>query len=171
MRNNKQYDLLESNIKKVVEERKKRNSSKPFIQVTTTVLDETPEQIKTFYEKWLPVVDKVDHWYTSLERLQGIKRAKPLFKKQKVNEMLKKREKNIDRNWRCNEVMTKLSVDWDGIVTACCEDFDRNLETGNLKDSSLKEIWNGKKMNSLRKILEKGERNKIPFCSKCTSKF
>ncbi len=171
MRNNKQYDLLESNIKKVTEERKKRNSNKPFIQVTTTILDETDKQLRIFYEKWEKIVDKVDNWHTTLERLKGIERAEKLFARQKINETIPKWEKNTGRNWRCNEVMTKLSVDWDGVVTACCGDFDRNLEVGNLENNSLKEIWNGKKMNSLRETLGKGQRDKIPFCSKCSSKF
>ena len=85
--------------------------------------------------------------------------------------MLAKREKNTGRNWRCNEVMIKLSVNWDGTVTACCGDFDNCMKVGDLEESSLKEIWTCKKMNSFREILEKGERDKIPFCSKCTSKF
>ena len=171
MRNNNEYGILVENIKELAAERKRIGSGKPFIQVTTTVLDESPGQIESFYEKWQPIVDKVDHWYTSLERLEGNQRAKQLFKRQKVKEMLKKREKNTGRNWRCNEVMLKLSIDWNGIVSACCADFDNQMVAGSLNENSLKEIWTNKKMNAFREILSKGERQKIPFCSKCTSKF
>ncbi len=171
MRNSNCYGMLLDNIKGLVGERRKRNSGKPFVQVTTTVLDESDEQIKSFYEKWQGIVDRVDHWYTSLERLEGIKRAEPLFERQKIREMLAKQEKNTGRNWRCNEVMVKLSINWDGEVTACCGDFDNYMKVGDLEKSSLKEIWTCEKMNSFREILRKGERNKIPFCSKCTSKF
>lgn len=171
MRNNKEYGLLEENIKKLAEKRKEQGLNKPFIQVTTTVLDETDEEIKQFYEKWKATADKADHWYTSLERLEGIERAKPLFKRQTVREKLEAREKNTGKNWRCNEVMVKLSIAWNGIVTGCCADFDNYMKAGNLEETSLKEIWHNKKMDSFRKILGQGQREKIPFCSKCTSKF
>ncbi len=171
MRNNQQYEMLEESIKALAGERKKRGLEKPFIQVTTTVLDETEEEIKGFYGKWRGVADKVDHWFTSLERLEDVERAKPLFERQKVKEMLAERENETGRMGRCNEVLTKLSVSWDGIVTACCGDYDNFLEVGNFKESSLKEIWNCKKLNYLREVLGRGEREKIPFCAKCTSKF
>ena len=171
MRNNNQYETLKANINKLVDKRKELGAIKPFIQITTTVLDETEEQIKAFYKTWQGLVDRVDHWYTSLERLEGIKRAKPFFEMQKAKEMQMKREKNTARNMKCNEVMTKLSVNWDGTVTACCGDYDNFMKVGNIEENTLKEIWHNKKINSYRKILGKGKRNKIPFCSKCTSKF
>lgn len=171
IRNNKNYDLLESNVKKLAELRKKLALDHPHIQVTTTILDETEEQIKEFYSKWSKIADNVDHWYTAFLGLENVERIKPLMERQKISKHLQEREKM--RGFRCTEVMTKLSIDWNGDVTACCQDFNSALSVGNLNKNTLKEIWNGEKMSILRHVLsQEGGRAKIPFCSKlCTSKF
>ena len=149
----------------------KRKGKRPFLQVTTTVLDETPAEIKKFCRYWKKIVDRADYWYTSLERIEGIERARPLLERQTVKQKLARHEKNTGREWRCNEVMNKMSINWDGTVTACCGDYDNFMKIGDLKENSMKEIWNSGKMNLFREILGKGERNKICFCAKCTSKF
>lgn len=171
IRNNKNYGLLESNVKKLVELRKKLNSNHPYIQVTTTILDENEKQIKEFYNKWNKIVDGVDHWYTAFQGLENVERIKPLINRQKIAQHLKEREQV--RGWKCNEVVTKLSIDWNGDVTACCQDFNGELVAGNINKNTLKEIWNSPKMADLRKVLsQEGGRSKIPFCNRlCTSKF
>jgi len=162
MRSNDSYEILENNIKNLV---KMRNDAKAklHIQVTTTVLDESEEQIKKFNEKWERIVDRVDHWYTSLLRLENTNVSKELFKRQRIKERM--------HRGRCNEVLTKMSIDWDGRVTACCGDFNCELYVGDAKKESLKQIWNGERYKKLRELLEKGEREKVPFCKLCTSKF
>jgi radical SAM protein with 4Fe4S-binding SPASM domain len=169
IRNNNMYAKLQKNIKLVISERKRLQVEYPYVTITTTILDETEKQIKEFYNKWEKVVDKVDHWYTSFFRIKDFPRAKALWERQRVIKAAQ--EKESARGKRCTEVMTKLSVNWNGDVTACCGDFNGELIVGDIKENSLKEIWVGKRLVKLREILSKGERSKIQFCSTCTSKF
>jgi len=167
MRNNNKYDLLVKNIQTLAEERKKRNLDKPHIQVNTTVLDETEEQIKEFEDRWKNIADYVDHWKTSLLRIAHVKRVRPLLERQRIGKVIKKHAEN----WKCPEVMTKLSINWDGKVTACCEDFDEKLIIGKFPEKSLKELWTSENEQRIREILENKDYSKLNFCKTCISDF
>jgi len=67
----------------------------------------------------------------------------------------------------CPEVFCKLSIDWDGKVTACCGDYDRIMTIGDVKESSLKEIWNCDKMNYYRQMLTDFRHAELPLCRCC----
>jgi radical SAM protein with 4Fe4S-binding SPASM domain len=143
MRNNKEYDKLHANILKLVEIR--GNNKAPYIHISSTMTDETKEEIDKFKEYWSNIVDSVDTGKTSFSRFDG-----------EDGEYIP-----------CNEVYQKLSIDWDGKVTACCGDYDNLLTVGDIKKESLVEIFNGEKLKSIRTILDnKGHKN-LALCSKC----
>jgi radical SAM protein with 4Fe4S-binding SPASM domain len=54
----------------------------------------------------------------------------------------------------------------DGTVTPCPQDFWAKMNLGNVKNSSLKEIWNGKEYQNIRQSFNKKE-NLMPLCKKC----
>jgi radical SAM protein with 4Fe4S-binding SPASM domain len=60
-----------------------------------------------------------------------------------------------------------LIIYWDGAVLPCTQDFFGEFIVGNVKDSSLKEIWNGDKMRHLRKKLAEGNIEELNACSQC----
>lgn len=159
MRNNNQYDRLKENICYLRQYRDSRGSDTPFIQVSTSILDEGERELERFISQWNQIADRVDYWYTSLVRVKHLPRVKKLLNRQTLHEKL--------NNSPCKEVMVKLSVNWNGDITACCSDFNGALVLGNVKDSSLKDIWLCKKLNMYREVLKRGERYKIPFCSLC----
>lgn len=60
-----------------------------------------------------------------------------------------------------------LIIFWDGAVLPCTQDFFGEFIVGNVKDSSLKEIWNGDRMRQLRKKLGEGSIEELKACSQC----
>ena len=60
-----------------------------------------------------------------------------------------------------------LVIFWDGTVLPCTQDFFGDFVAGNVKNSSLKEIWNGEKMRHLRKKLAEGSIADLKACSRC----
>jgi len=62
----------------------------------------------------------------------------------------------------------RMAVLVDGKVVPCCVDYDGKYVVGDLKTDSLKSVWNGGKMNKLRKALLEGRKGDIELCSKCT---
>lgn len=66
----------------------------------------------------------------------------------------------------CNFPWERMTVLWDGEVVPCCNDYNKKLPLGNLKDSTLSEIWNGLAMKSLRaEFISNSVKN--PLCRHC----
>ena len=56
----------------------------------------------------------------------------------------------------------------DGSVLLCCHDWGPIDVVGNLGEMSIKEIWNGRKLNGYRHLLWKGEGRKSNVCRDCS---
>lgn len=165
-RSNKGYDDLVKNIECIVSLRDSLNQDHPFVQVTTTTLDESEEQIQAWKDFWNERVDLATHTgVTSLHRVQNEERVKPFLS----------RVKFWKRDRLCNEILNKLAVNWNGDITACANDYDNFLILGNIKNMSTKEAWNSGRMNELRSILRENNpekiKEKIPYCSYCRNRF
>ena len=64
-----------------------------------------------------------------------------------------------------------LSVRHDGTVVLCCEDAEQSQILGNARFQSLVEIWNDKRFDTLRKLLQKGDRASAGgICAGCTNR-
>lgn len=61
-----------------------------------------------------------------------------------------------------------LQINLDGNVQPCCTG-EKITSMGIVKDKSLKDIWNGEKFNSFRKLVLKGcsNMNENILCSRC----
>ena len=51
----------------------------------------------------------------------------------------------------CFMVFTRLHITFDGLLTACCQDFNYDLLLANLNNTSVKEAWESKNAVELRK--------------------
>ena len=67
----------------------------------------------------------------------------------------------------CPEVYNKLTVRWNGKVSACCADWDDMMIIGDLKDNTLSEIWRGKKMRGYQKLIAENRHRNLPLCKNC----
>ena len=75
--------------------------------------------------------------------------------------------KVIEKNNPCDFLWEKLYVWWDGTTNPCDEDYLSLLSPGNVKNNSIKNIWNSKKFNDLRELhLNNNRINKKP-CDRC----
>lgn len=164
MRNNNKYDLLEKNIETLVEIRKRKGIKNPFIHISSTMTDETLQEIKAFKDKWLNIVDSVGVGVTTFEYVNTPEN------RENIKEFTS--QQYVRKEYRpCTEVLTKLSVNWNGDVTACCGDYDGFLLLGNVKEESLKDIWVCDKLKKIRQILERLEMDKLPLCKDCYATY
>ena len=62
---------------------------------------------------------------------------------------LESEESLIRAHPECPEVFNKLSINWDGTLTACCTDSDNKMLLGSIQESSMAEIWKSNKLDSL----------------------
>ena len=164
MRNNNRYDELKKNILKMVEFR--GNNQKPFIHISSTMTDESKEQIEEFVSFWGNIVDSVGVGKTNLSKLQ-LNQVKSSDARNNLENLRKK--ETIKKEYKpCPDIYQKIGIDWDGKVTCCSGDFDNFLVIGDLKDSPIQDIWNNsKELKTFRELLNKNMHKSLTLCSTC----
>jgi radical SAM protein with 4Fe4S-binding SPASM domain len=70
------------------------------------------------------------------------------------------------RAFPCKFLWQNIIIAWDGLVVPCCYDYDAKMVMGDLKTSSLAEIWNSPKYVEFRRAELEG-RNLSPLCANC----
>ena len=152
-RDNQYYDKIISNIEKLILIREKLKS-RLYIQIGTSVANDTDEQIEEFVNYWRSRVDNVYYEPTGVLHIQDKDYIKDkTFKHQAVQ-----------RTYPCFDIFTRMSVLYNGQVPLCVDDEEHNM--GNLYEQTITEIWNGEKFQNNRKIiLEKG--NVLEPCKYC----
>jgi radical SAM protein with 4Fe4S-binding SPASM domain len=72
-----------------------------------------------------------------------------------------------EERWSCHWAMQSMSITDTGDVVTCAVDLDARFVAGNIKKTSLKEVWNGK-LKELRELHCKGKFNSLPpNCRDC----
>lgn len=74
---------------------------------------------------------------------------------------------NSNRYSPCTFLWQALIIFWDGSVLPCTQDFHGHYILGNIKSSSLAQIWNNEKMVELRRKMFRREIDDLSTCSHC----
>lgn len=77
--------------------------------------------------------------------------------------------KNISETPICANPENPLTIDYEGNVILCCNDYHSSIKFGNLKKEKLIDIWNKPLYKKIRQELEKGIYS-LPICKKCVEK-
>ncbi len=72
-----------------------------------------------------------------------------------------------EKTYPCVFLWNRLYVWNDGTCNPCDEDYKSMLSVGNAKEMTLREIWQGEKMNALRRDHQKGSRCDHMPCDRC----
>ncbi len=145
-KNVKQFLRLKDLLKtKVI----RRVGKGPFTVIQYVTMKENEHEVDLFLKKWKG-------------KGADVIRIKP---KIALRDNDKKRQKKATPY--CFHIFRMLNLLWDGTVVACCEDFHGHYGLGNVKKTSLKKLWNSKKMRDLRRINFEGQRKKINICRQC----
>jgi radical SAM protein with 4Fe4S-binding SPASM domain len=164
MRNIDFFDELLNKVKLLYA--KRGNKSTPFIHVSTTITYETADQATSFKESIRNHVDLVTVGRTVLEHINPEKTNLSNDEKSMLWH-LKSKESVVKKHPECPEVFDKLSINWDGTVSACCSDYDNKMLIGDLNSNSLKEIWMSEKMKFYQYMLAEMRHDELPLCSVC----
>lgn len=122
---------------------KKKKGGKPYVVVGTTVEKLDCRRTELFKQRFSDVAD--------------------LVLVSQTYDLDQKRE-SIPKCW---EVYNKLSVDWDGTISACCGDYDNFMKLGDIKKNQLLDVWHGDKLKKIRTKLQNGDLKGLPLCQKC----
>jgi radical SAM protein with 4Fe4S-binding SPASM domain len=76
-------------------------------------------------------------------------------------------DNNSDRKV-CIEPWRGFVIGWDGMVVACCNDFNYKFSLGDLNVNTLAEIWNSEKIQEIRKCQSNGLQKSNVLCKGCS---
>lgn len=164
MRNIDYYDDLLAVVRRLYDMRGERDY--PYIQVSTTITYEPRQMVQSFLKHVAPFTDRATVGMTLLSHLDMDK----VFlgeEEMKTLEHLRSQERILKKHPECPEVFEKLSINWDGTVTACCGDSDNLMPIGDLREQSLEDIWRGERLKHYRDLLVDMRHDEIPMCSTC----
>jgi radical SAM protein with 4Fe4S-binding SPASM domain len=156
------YDEIVNNIKYLFTYKQKNNPSMIIdIKIIDTLLDDNSK------EKFLNDFQNISDIMT-FESLMGWsnsdKKDFTLGSNSEYGINSKEQLRNVQV---CPEPFKGLSVNFNGNVSICCVDWSHKTLVGDLKKESLKEIWNGDKLQKFRTIHLKKEKYKIEACKEC----
>lgn len=165
MRYGQSFNKLYETVKLFYELR--GNLPYPYMHASTTITYETPEMVVAFKEKLSPYCDLVTVGHTMLSHISAEMTNLPKEAK-KLLRILKEKE-SIEKVYKlCNEIYDKLSINWDGTVSACCVDYDNFMIVGDLNESSLQDIWkNSEKLKEYREMLNENRHAEMSLCKHC----
>ena len=148
-------NYVENNIKNFIKMRNTLNRRIPLVRVSFVAIKENLHEVEKFKKKWENIVDSVE---------VQMERPPELFLKIDEGDFGKFEKKNI-KKYECIKPWEDMAIYADGAVTPCCAFIARKAPIGNIKDNSIKEIWNGEKMKLIRNGLANNDPIKV--CQLC----
>jgi len=148
-------------IENFLSEKIKRKTRKPITTIAIIRMKETEKEINDFLNQWKnkPGIDKVDvkdfiAWGGGIDT---------------INQLASEFSRHYKRReyYPCFWPWSKICVLWDGRVVPCCSDFDGKYILGDLKKQTLKEIWNSRKIQILRRQCRDNDFPKNHLCYGC----
>lgn len=58
-----------------------------------------------------------------------------------------------------------MTLDWNGDVLLCCQDWNRRVKAGNVASQTLLEVWGSRVLDRYRRRLATGQRDLAPCCN------
>jgi radical SAM protein with 4Fe4S-binding SPASM domain len=145
------HNRVTANILDFLQARKARGSNGPIVETVMYSMPENAGEEKQFVDYWRGIVDHA---------------REPV----RISEQFAGKTGNGGRRLRtriCRDFWERMTVYWNGDVALCCEDLDGAHIQGNLKESSIREIWNGEKMRALKKLHRNRRFAELPLCAEC----
>lgn len=154
---------IEKNIMRFVEIKKSHKSELPVLRLCFCVQELNYKEIDAFKNKWKDIADYIDFQqvvdFSGVDKLLNVdmnmeRDSVPVLPKETVPS-------------HCAYPFNSLHIWSNGNVTPCCTFFAKSeaLVLGNIKDSTLKDLWVGERIKKIRRELLAGTPNKI--CRAC----
>jgi len=146
------YNFVLSNVLNFIKMKRLKKSHLPKIVVSCMRLNTNAQELHLVRKFWAQLADYTlkpipENWSGAIEQESPVKI-------QLANNL-----------WPCRGLWTSLDVLYDGRVALCCRDYDGKAILGDIKMSTLQEIWARKKAlgeEHLRKDFES-----TPICKVC----
>ena len=150
------YETVEQHIVAFLKIRKKLNKNKPFVKIQFVPQKENIHEREAFLKKWNLLIDK--RFGDSVEEFSL---HNWIYGRSYIN------VNNTPIRKSCGLPFVSLQILWDGMVTACCYDYDGKIDFGNVNSHTIFQIWNSKPYVRFRCMHRMAEFQKIDICNLC----
>lgn len=148
------------NLKKVDAYRKKTGSDMKLF--TLYIISSINEQyINDFKAIVDPYVDEIE-FNLVLNQGEQINNTNELTS-DKLKDIINQNKKSV----LCPNPWKRLNLSWDGRLSACCIDFEMQLDYGQYIPGNLKELWQNDRINKIRDDMLKREFEPNSMCKNC----
>jgi len=160
------FNITKQNILDFIEVRNQLGKKIPKLKVSFVRTKINDHEKNDFLEYWKDKVDGIGVQNMLNPFTTG------RFKDEKKKDVLEIEEgRKENKDFKCPEPNKRMTLRGNGDVIGCCSLAAMDMVVGNLKNNSLKEIWNNEKMEELRKIHQNGEYEKNPICKACIDNY
>lgn len=125
----------------------------------------TEQDVAYFYDTFEPISD-----FLYIENIENVWPDCPDIVVDKSHSMYSEHWNTVfgrKKNKVCAEPLISMMIHSNGIVSACCADWKFATAYGDVREKSIKEIWNSKELREFQLThLEQG-RQALPFCKDC----
>jgi len=163
---------LEENIVRFMNLRSKYKRDLPLVRTSFLAFKENKSEINDFVNKWKKIVDSVEIQMDMIPSFEmknqnknSIKENTEDWYKQLVGKPVKNISKDDNKIYSCREPWSQIAVYADGTIVPCCTPFGRNIPVGNIKNDTIKDIWNGPGITKIRNDFKNNTPNKV--CKTC----
>lgn len=145
-----QFDEVEKNIKTLIELKKKNNSTKPEVFLSFVENDINKDEVKLYEKKWKKLVDGVSfslvhNWTGEVDFGQN----------------------EVSLKDPCRLLWTDMVISFNGDVPLCCNDYENKVILGNIKKNTIKQIWGGSKLKTIREKHLERKFGELSLCGHC----
>jgi radical SAM protein with 4Fe4S-binding SPASM domain len=127
---NLDYDTVIGNVRNLVRIRGELGRQRPRLILSFVRQDNSADE-QAFIQEWSKVADKIH--ITDLHNWAGTLNGQS------------------DVRYPCYRLWQTFTVLWDGRVSLCCADFDGRNVLGDLRTSTIEQVWNSKPYRAVRR--------------------
>ncbi len=147
-------EVVEENIINLLKIRNQMGLTKPKVKVKFEKAPENASEVEIFRRKWRGLADLmyigfVHNWAGAVNRSypewHGTARREP-----------------------CPPIFTHMAVHWDGRVSLCPIDYEGVMIVGDIKESSIREVWHSQELQRIKQAQLDNKFDEIPLCSRCS---
>lgn len=156
MRQNKHYSDIVDNVNMFLEERNNAGSVTPLLRVSLVKTTINEYEVEAFTKLW---IDKAD-----IVSIQNY--ISPWLHWDSGDKLIPERIKDSSSPKICSALWQRILIRANGDVIACCNERNEH-RLGNIAESSIRDMWHGDKMKTLREIHLAGKYESIKLCREC----
>ena len=127
---NLDYDVVTENIRTLARLRREAGRTRPKL-ILSFVRQQGSAEEQTFIDTWRAIADKIH--ITDLHNWAGTLHG------------------HSDVAYPCYRLWLTFTVLWDGRVSLCCADFDGRHVLGDLRTSTIRDVWNSPAYRAVRR--------------------